>query len=102
MRKLMAIAVLATVVGASVSAEARWYGPGVYYEYGPVYAPPPVYVVPHAYPPAYYVPAPAPPMSAPIPPPPQSWYFCENPQGYYPYVDQCATAWRRVPAAPPR
>jgi len=24
------------------------------------------------------------------------WYFCSNPEGYYPYVTQCSTAWRVV------
>lgn len=28
------------------------------------------------------------------------WYFCASPQGYYPYVKQCAIAWRTVPAQP--
>lgn len=25
-----------------------------------------------------------------------TWYFCSNPQGYYPYVKQCSTDWRAV------
>jgi hypothetical protein len=24
------------------------------------------------------------------------WYYCSNPQGYYPYVTQCSTDWRPV------
>ncbi|MES2740978.1 MAG: hypothetical protein V4754_08490 [Pseudomonadota bacterium] len=27
---------------------------------------------------------------------PGQWYFCSDPQGYYPYVKQCTTAWRTV------
>ena len=38
-------------------------------------------------------------------PPVQSyWYYCQNPQGYYPYVQQCPNGWMQVvpPTAPPR
>lgn len=31
-------------------------------------------------------------------PAPQSWYYCTNPAGYYPYVTQCSVAWQSVPA----
>ena len=36
-------------------------------------------------------------------PPPQSnyWYYCANPQGYYPYVTQCPAGWQRVAPQPP-
>jgi hypothetical protein len=26
----------------------------------------------------------------------QTWYYCANPAGYYPYVTQCYTAWQAV------
>lgn len=29
------------------------------------------------------------------------WYYCRDPQGYYPYVKQCPTGWQQVPARPP-
>jgi hypothetical protein len=29
------------------------------------------------------------------------WYYCENPQGYYPYVRVCPNGWQQVPAQPP-
>ena len=30
------------------------------------------------------------------------WYYCRNPQGYYPYVPSCSAGWEPVPAnAPP-
>lgn len=32
--------------------------------------------------------------------PPQYWYYCANPPGYYPYVAQCRSRWKRVPATP--
>jgi hypothetical protein len=31
---------------------------------------------------------------------PQYWYYCQSPNGYYPYVQACSTAWRQVPTAP--
>jgi len=51
------------------------------------YAAPPVVVAP---PPQVYI-QPA----API------WYYCDNPQGYYPYVPQCSNGWRPVTPTPP-
>jgi hypothetical protein len=34
---------------------------------------------------------------------PSYWYYCQNPQGYYPYVKQCPSGWTKVPpsAVPP-
>lgn len=31
------------------------------------------------------------------------WYYCQNPQGYYPYVPQCGSGWMQVvpPQGPP-
>jgi hypothetical protein len=28
----------------------------------------------------------------------QYWYYCQNPAGYYPYIQQCSTNWQPVPA----
>ena len=28
----------------------------------------------------------------------QTWYYCSDPAGYYPYVTQCNTGWQTVPA----
>jgi hypothetical protein len=28
----------------------------------------------------------------------QYWYYCQNPAGYYPYIQQCTTNWQPVPA----
>ena len=30
----------------------------------------------------------------------QTWYYCDNPQGYYPDVETCNSQWRPVPASP--
>ncbi len=64
-----------------------WWAPPYYYPY----APPPVVVQ-------------SPPVYEQAPPPePAYWYYCSNPQGYYPYVSQCPSGWMRVvpPSAPP-
>lgn len=68
------------------------FGPRVVYAAPPVvytppvvYAPPPVVVQPA------YVSQPA---AA------STWYFCDNPRGYYPNVTACSAGWREVPAQP--
>ncbi|MFM9886116.1 MAG: hypothetical protein ACKVQT_24075 [Burkholderiales bacterium] len=68
------------------------------------------------YPPAYYYGAPAIVESAPVfvergvnessatsaesAQPAPDWFYCADPAGYYPYVNQCPGGWRRVPAQP--
>ena len=62
-----------------------WYPPPYYY------APPVVYrepIVVQSQPTSYISQSP-------------SWYYCDNPRGYYPYVQNCSTAWQPVPANPP-
>ena len=88
--------------GGSSWHGAIWIGPGwggwgpwwgtpfyPYYPYYPYYPEtpavtqqqPPVYVQPEE---QYY------------------WYFCQNPEGYYPYVKKCPGGWLKViPPAPP-
>ncbi len=61
-----------------------WVVGGVWYFY-----PAPVYPYPDPY---------APPVGAPPPPQPQTYYYCDDPPGYYPYVPECRTPWRAVPA----
>lgn len=59
----------------------------------PYYYPPPVYVAPSPQAPVYIEQAPA----RPVAPPPQSyWYFCTNPQGYYPTIKECPGGWLKV------
>jgi len=82
-----------------------WRGPGVYVSPlglraacrdAPLVAAP-AYVTP-GYPVAPLVLAPAaPPYAAP---PPPTWYYCDNPKGYYPSVATCTSGWRTVPTAP--
>jgi hypothetical protein len=84
-----------------VSVGVPFYGCcGPYYGGGyPYYAPPPVVYAP---PPVVYAPPVyAPPPQQPIAQQAQTWYYCDNPKGYYPYVQQCGNGWRQTPAAPP-
>jgi hypothetical protein len=30
------------------------------------------------------------------------WYYCNNPQGYYPYIKQCPNGWQQVAPTPPQ
>ena len=53
----------------------------------PVSAPPP--------------PSSRPPAPATSAPPAAVWYWCESERGYYPYVPECKTGWKQVPAKPP-
>jgi hypothetical protein len=77
-----------------------WYGPPPY-PYGPpayYYAPPaPVYVAPAT---TYVLPAPAPAPAVQAPAPAATWYYCDNPKGYYPYVANCASPWQAVQPTP--
>ena len=70
-----------------------WAVDGGWYFY-----PEPVYPYPTYVPPAIVVQQP-PPMPTGLPPA-QNWYYCDNPQGYYPYVASCNGPWRSVPATP--
>ena len=74
-----------------------YYYPYYYPPYYPAY-----YSAPPAPPPAAgYAPTPGAPTQATRAPPPQYWYYCDSPQGYYPYVQNCGSSWRQVAATPP-
>jgi hypothetical protein len=82
-------------VGVTIGVGPYWgpyWGP-----YGYPYAYP--YAYPYTYPPQVYI---QPPQQVPIQPPasPPAWYYCDNPQGYYPYVQQCPGGWRTVAPSP--
>ena len=80
-----------------------WVGPGWWpgwwgypdYPYYPYY---PYYTYP------YYLapPAVAPPQSYEYiqPEEPSYWYFCQDPNGYYPYVKRCPKGWLKVVPSP--
>jgi hypothetical protein len=71
-------------------------GPWVY----PPYYPYPVYVprvyAPPAPPPVYIEQQMAPAME------PGYWYYCNEAQAYYPYVQQCPGPWQKVAPQPPQ
>ena len=64
-----------------------WDGPAYpYYPYYPYYSAP---VVIEQQPPVYIQPAPQREEQS-------YWYYCPNPQGYYPYVKRCPKGWVKV------
>jgi hypothetical protein len=86
--------------GFYFSGWVPWYSPW-YYGYG--------------YPSGYYVESAAPLEYVEMNPPapvadtpaasetaPGVWYYCKNPEGYYPYVKNCTDGWQEVPAQPPQ
>jgi hypothetical protein len=94
--------------GHSFHGGHRWGGLGVTIGVGPYWGP---YWWPYSYPYAYsyvypytYLPQvyvqPSQPLSIQPPSSPPVWYYCDNPQGYYPYVQQCPGGWRTVPQSP--
>jgi hypothetical protein len=56
------------------------------------------YAYPYVYPPVVTVPSTRVYVQ---PSAPAYWYYCDNPQGYYPYVQQCPGGWRAVAPTPP-
>ena len=125
---LGALILAGMTMAVAPAAHAQWYGG--YYGYGPGWGrpgvgfsfgvapswrryPPPAYRYPRYLPPPvvddYYNYAPPPRDYAggyddgadPNPQRPQYWYFCENPEGYYPYVQDCDN-WQQEPAEGPR
>ena len=127
---LGALMLAGATAAVAPAAQAQWYGGGYYggyYGHGPGWGRPgvgfgfgvgpswrryprPVYPYPNYYlPPAdeYYG---APTLRDyggrydrgpdPNPQRPQYWYFCENPEGYYPYIQDCDN-WHQEPAEGP-
>lgn len=82
-----------------------WYGPGVgIYLGGPVYWGPWGYPYYGAYAGGYpylaYPPEPMVYVEQSSAPSANYWYYCRDPAGYFPYVQQCSSAWMTV--VPPR
>lgn len=70
-----------------------------YYRYpyaSPYYYPPTVVTVPSA-PPVYI--EQSPPVAREYPS--GYWYYCNNPEGYYPYIQECPDGWQQVDPTPP-
>jgi hypothetical protein len=97
-RRTAALAVLCALVGGASPVEARGFFligvPLLGYPYWPaqaiVYVPPVIYASPVIGGRDVRTGS----ISAP------SWYQCDEPRGFYPYVQTCTSGWRAVPAAP--
>lgn len=102
MRKtLLGLMALAALMAASEAALAHGRG-RVHFYFGPAWYWGPAYYYPPPY--YYYPPRPAEPpvyIERIDPAETGSWYYCEQGNGYYPYVKECPAGWRRVPASPP-
>jgi hypothetical protein len=70
-----------------------WWGPYYNPYYYPYYQEPPVII--EQQPEIYVQPSPQSEQQ------PIYWYYCKNPQGYYPYVKQCPGGWMKVVPTPP-
>ncbi|MGH7535247.1 MAG: hypothetical protein ACREMG_06645 [Gemmatimonadales bacterium] len=87
-------------------APGGFVGPRLFWRGPPVFAGGVWYRDPYAYGYPYY--AYAPPVVAAAPPPvyvqpdqpPEYWYYCQSPQGYYPYVQHCPQGWIQVVPQP--
>jgi hypothetical protein len=66
--------------------------------YGPYYSPPTVITVPQPAPPPVYIQQTPPVVQQALPA--GYWYYCSNPEGYYPYVKQCPVGWQQVEQTP--
>lgn len=85
--------------GAGVYVGMPW--PGYYYAYPPYYYQPyytSTVIVTPSPPPVYIEKAPATETELPAP---SYWYYCSNPQGYYPYIKECPAGWQKVAPRPP-
>ncbi|HET8575693.1 MAG TPA: hypothetical protein VFO18_01245 [Methylomirabilota bacterium] len=88
-------------VGARV-----FIGPGIFFGAPFVYPYTYPYAYRYTYPYAYPYPVYSPPAVVEAPPPvyaqpqPQYWYYCQDAQGYYPYVSQCPGGWLQVAPSP--
>ncbi len=70
-----------------------WGGYG-YPFYYPLYYYPPTVIMPTK-PPVYIQ------QAQPVQPQTSYWYYCQDPDGYYPYVRNCPGGWLQVAPQPP-
>jgi len=103
------IAILVTMGVLLAIPMSGFAGSSTHYSFGfnvgiPLYGPPAYGPMPYWGPPPYYYPAP--PVVV-VPQQPQTyvqrnqqesnyWYYCQNPQGYYPYIKSCPGGWMKV------
>lgn len=83
-------------VGVVIGGPLYW--PSYSYPSYPYY---PYYPGPYYSPPVVVTPAPQTYIEQGSDAADQYWYFCSNPQGYYPYVQTCPSGWRQVTPQPP-
>ena len=105
MKRVIASSIFATAVLVLVSAPTCFArGPHVFIEGNFWLGPNPWWWAPYYYPGPPVIVQQPPAYEAPVPQPPQVayWYYCPNPQGYYPYVQLCPAGWLQVvpPAVP--
>ena len=94
MKKLMvALVVAVALLGMATPSQAWWRGwYGYPYPY-PYWYPPPG---PYVYGPPVVVQPAQPPVYLQQQPQQQYWYWCQDANGYYPYVQQCPSGWVQV------
>jgi hypothetical protein len=85
-----------------------YFGPGwgwsyPYYPYSSYYPYPAYSAYPASGPVTYIEQGPSMPSAGPAEQAPRassSWYYCHQPEGYYPYIKECPGGWQAVPAQP--
>ena len=111
--KFLLVSILLLSAGASGAAWAQHYHHGARVGihlglplgWGWYYPPPYPYFSPAPYAPALVAPSAPPVYVEQVPqaaqPDSSYWYYCNKPDGYYPYVKQCPGGWQRVAPHPP-
>ena len=110
MKVLTLIIIVGIFLSLCLSANALYAGGRVYiggylgfpfypYPYSPYAYTPYPYYYPYAYGYPYY---PYQPPVYNVPEPTYYWYYCQDPQGYYPYVKSCPGGWMKVIPTPPQ
>lgn len=78
-----------------------FYGYGGYYGHGlydyPFYYPPAVVIAPPSTPPVFIQQV----QPQTVKPQANYWHYCQNPEGYYPYVRNCPGGWQQIAPQPP-
>jgi hypothetical protein len=87
------------IIGAPLHGSWHYRAHPHYYGQHTIYAYPPVIATPAA--PPVYIERGDPDDSNSLQQPRAYWYYCSNPQGYYPYVSNCPLGWQQQPAQPP-
>jgi len=85
-------------LGLGLGYGLSYYGAPYYPPYySPYYAYPPTVITIPATPPVYIQQTPPAVQQYPS----GYWYYCNNPNGYYPYIKECSQGWQQVEPIPP-